>query len=60
MNIKHITLASFFLVPVAYAADKEPMDGMPMDHKGMNMPMDQKSEPSPLPTARSKRWAGRR
>ena len=43
MNIKHITLASLFLVPVAYAADKEPMDGMPMDHKGMNMPMDQKS-----------------
>ena len=41
MNIKHITLASLFLVPVAYAADKEPMDGMPMDHKGMNMPMDQ-------------------
>ncbi|MFG3453121.1 copper-binding protein [Stutzerimonas stutzeri] len=43
MNIKHITLASLFLVPVAYAADKEPMDGMPMDHNGMNMPMDQKS-----------------
>ena len=37
MNIKHITLASLFLVPVAYAADKEPMDGMPMDHKGMNL-----------------------
>jgi len=26
MNIKHITLATLFLVPVAYAADKEPMD----------------------------------
>jgi len=42
MNIKHITLATLFLVPVAYAADKEPMDGMPMDHKGMNMQMDHK------------------
>jgi Cu(I)/Ag(I) efflux system protein CusF len=43
MNIKHITLATLFLVPVAYAAEKEPMGGMPMDHKGMSMQMDQKS-----------------
>jgi len=41
MNIKHICLATFFLVPVAYAADKQPMNGMPMDHKGMNMQTDQ-------------------
>ena len=42
MNIKHITLATLFLVPAAYAADKEPMQGMPMDHKSMNMPRDHK------------------
>ncbi|HAB63926.1 MULTISPECIES: copper-binding protein [Pseudomonadaceae] len=48
MNIKHITLATLFLVPAAYAADKEPMQGMPMDHKSMNMPMDHKSMNMPM------------
>jgi len=43
MNIMSITLATLFLVPAAYAADKKPMDGMPMDHKGMNMQIDHKS-----------------
>ncbi|MBK3868664.1 hypothetical protein GFL09_13355 [Pseudomonas stutzeri] len=43
MNIMSITLATLFLVPAAYAADKEPIDSMPMDHKGMNMQMDHKS-----------------
>ena len=47
MNIKHITLATLFLVPAAYAADKEPMQGMPMDHKSMNMPMDRNRAMNP-------------
>jgi Cu(I)/Ag(I) efflux system protein CusF len=43
MKIKHITLATLLLIPAAYAADKEPMGGKPMDHQGMNMEMDQKA-----------------
>lgn len=43
MNIKHITLATLLLIPAAYAADKEPMGGKPMDHQGTNMEMDQKA-----------------
>lgn len=42
MKVKHITLAALILTPAAFAADKEPMGGKPMDHQGMNMEMDQK------------------
>ncbi len=37
MNIKHITVAAFLLIPTAYATEQQPMGGMPMDHNGMNM-----------------------
>lgn len=43
MNIKHICLATVFLIPAAHAADKQPMDGMSMDHKGTNMQTDQQA-----------------
>ncbi|MCH2342396.1 copper-binding protein [Pseudomonas sp. NPDC047963] len=48
MNIKHITLATLFLIPAAYAADKMPMDSMPMDHKGMDMQMDHQNMDMPM------------
>lgn len=36
MNIKLITVATLLLMPTAYAADQQPMDGMPMNNKGMD------------------------
>lgn len=36
MNIKLITLAALLLIPTAYAAEQPSMDGMPMDHTGMD------------------------
>jgi Cu(I)/Ag(I) efflux system periplasmic protein CusF len=43
MKIANIAFASLLLVPAAFADDKKPMEGMPMDHKGMDMQMDQKA-----------------
>ena len=43
MKIASIAFASLLLAPAAFAADKQPMDGMQMDHKGMDMQMDHKS-----------------
>lgn len=43
MKIANIAFASMLLVPAAFADDKKPMEGMPMDHKGMDMQMDQKA-----------------
>lgn len=43
MKIANIAFASLLLAPAAFAADKQPMEGMQMDHKGMDMQMDHKS-----------------
>jgi Cu(I)/Ag(I) efflux system protein CusF len=43
MKIANIAFASLLLAPAAFAADKQPMEGMPMDHKGMDMQTDQKA-----------------
>ncbi|ENA26948.1 MULTISPECIES: copper-binding protein [Pseudomonas] len=43
MKIASIVFASLLVSPALFAAEKQSMEGMPMDHKGMDMPMDQKA-----------------
>ncbi|MEN2508131.1 copper-binding protein [Stutzerimonas stutzeri] len=43
MKLVSTAFAALIMAPAAFADDKQPMEGMQMDHKNMNMQTDDKS-----------------